>query len=182
MPGDVKLHPAYSWHLDNLSSLATETFTETFGHLYPPEDLSAFLSKSYSRQALATEVKDARQFWRILWADGFAEGYVHAGPVNLPHPQADPTLQGEIKRIYVRKNAQGKGFGKTLLERGLRHLSEHYGDAPQWIGVWSENHRAQRLYGSYGFEKVGEYQFRVGGTLDDEFILKRVPNPGAAAS
>ena len=30
----------------------------------------------------------------------------------------------------------------------LDHLGERYGDAPQWLGVWSENLRAQALYRS----------------------------------
>lgn len=30
-----------------LSDLAARTFTETFGHLYPPEDLAAFLADAY---------------------------------------------------------------------------------------------------------------------------------------
>ncbi len=42
-----------------------------------------------------------------------------------------------------------------------------------WIGVWSENHGAQRFYAREGFEKVGEYGFPVGGTVDREFILRR---------
>ncbi|HQP21612.1 MAG TPA: hypothetical protein PLG07_14995, partial [Phenylobacterium sp.] len=42
-----------------------------------------------------------------------------------------------------------------------------------WIGVWSENHGAQRFYGRQGFEKVGEYGFKVGSVVDREFILKR---------
>ena len=42
-----------------------------------------------------------------------------------------------------------------------------------WIGVWSENHGAQRLYARHGFEKVGEYEFKVGQTRDHEFILRR---------
>ena len=31
-----------------LSALAARTFTETFGHLYPPQDLQAFLQESYT--------------------------------------------------------------------------------------------------------------------------------------
>jgi ribosomal protein S18 acetylase RimI-like enzyme len=44
-----------------------------------------------------------------------------------------------------------------------------------WIGVWSENLGAQRFYARRGFEKVGEYGFPVGKTLDHEFILRRRP-------
>ena len=42
-----------------------------------------------------------------------------------------------------------------------------------WLGVWSGNVRAQQLYASRGFTKVGEYRFRVGETLDHEHILRR---------
>ena len=44
-----------------------------------------------------------------------------------------------------------------------------------WIGVWSENFGAQRFYARRGFQKVGEYGFPVGNTIDREFILRRRP-------
>ena len=59
-----------------------------------------------------------------------------------------------------------------LLEAALEWLGER-GRTPVYLGVWSENDGAQRLYGRYGFEKVGEYDFPVGDQLDREFILKR---------
>jgi hypothetical protein len=31
------------------------------------------------------------------------------------------------------------------------------------------------LYEAYGFERVGGYKFAVGQTMDDEFILRRMP-------
>ena len=61
------------------------------------------------------------------------------------------------------------------MDRALGWLGERYGEAPQWIGVWSENLRAQSLYRAYGFEKAGEYIFPVGETQDLEFIFRRNP-------
>lgn len=160
-----------------LSALAIETFTETFGHLYPPEDLDAFLSKFYTPDALALEVRDPAQYWRVVLDDsGAAVAYMQCGKVGLPHPDARPDFEGELKRLYVHSSQQGKGLGKTLLSAAIDYMTERFGDAPQWIGVWSENTKAQALYGSFGFHRVGEYQFAVGQTLDDEFILRRVPN------
>jgi ribosomal protein S18 acetylase RimI-like enzyme len=159
-----------------LSTLAVDTFTETFGHLYPPQDLQAFLNRHYTLDALAAESVEPGQFWRMILDDaGIAVAYLQCAPVNLPHPDARPDRDGEIKRLYVRQSAQGAGLGRQLMQLALDYLAAQYGEAPQWIGVWSLNHRAQRLYASYGFEKVGEYQFPVGGTLDDEFILRRIP-------
>ena len=41
-----------------------------------------------------------------------------------------------------------------------------------FLGVWESNERAIALYESRGFEKVGGYKFKVGDTLDDEFIMR----------
>jgi diamine N-acetyltransferase len=157
-----------------LSELARDCFSETFGHLYPPQDLETFLTRSYSDANLAAEVADPTQFWRIAMdQDGRAAAYIHCGPVTLPHDEADRARHGELKRIYVRASHQGLGLGKQMLETSLDWMTRTFGDAPQWLGVWSGNHRAQTFYAAYGFEKVGEYKFAVGETLDDEFILRR---------
>ena len=171
----MRILPVEPHHISALSQLAMDTFTETFAHLYPPEDLSAFLEKSYAPEKLATETADPAQFWRIVCDGDDAVAYLQCGPVGLPHPDADPARAGELKRLYVHSSQQGKGLGRMLMAIALNWLGETYGDAPQWIGVWSENHKAQALYRSYGFERVGEYQFPVGQTLDDEFILRRQP-------
>ena len=158
-----------------LSTLAIDSFTETFGHLYPREDLEAFLRKSYAHDALLADIHDPAQYWRIVLDDsGAGVAYMQCGKVGLPHPDARPGFEGELKRLYVH-SSQGKGLGRTLLSAAIAHLTERFGDAPQWIGVWSENHKAQALYASFGFHRVGAYQFSVGNTLDDEFILRRIP-------
>lgn len=162
-------------HIPALAVLATGTFTDTFGHLYPAEDLAAFLENSYNHASLLAETRDPHQFWRMAWQDGRALAYLQCGPVSLPHPEADPAHQGELKRLYVDQAAQGRGLGKLLLTTALDHFAQTYGEAPQWIGVWSENHRAQTLYAAHGFVQVGAYDFPVGRIRDHEFILRRVP-------
>lgn len=152
------------------------TFTETFGHLYPPADLAHYLDTAYAPAQLEAELADARNFWQlILDHDGTAIAYLECVPAHLPHPEVDPAADGEVQRIYVLGSHQGRGLGRRLMTLALDHLHERYGSAPQWIGVWSANHRAQALYAAYGFEKVGEYEFPVGETRDREFILRRRP-------
>ena len=92
--------------------------------------------------------------------------------MRLPH--ADVTARcGELKRFYLLKPWQGGGLGGRLFAEIMAWL-EAGGRRDLWIGVWSENFGAQRFYGRHGFEKVGEYGFRVGETVDREFILRRV--------
>ena len=153
-----------------LAALGTQTFADTFAHLYPPEDLAAFLGHAYSPYAFSLFLERPDQAMWIAEAAGEPVGYAHAGACALPHAEVTPAC-GELKRLYVRKDRQGGGLGGHLLEVSLDWL-----EAPGrklWIGVWSENHGAQRLYGRYGFAKAGEYRFAVGNTLDREFIFRR---------
>ena len=153
-----------------LAEVGRDTFVETFAHLYPPQDLAAFLAQAYAPDAFAGCLDDPEHGLWIAEQDGRAIGYVQAGSCTLPHPEVTAGC-GEVKRLYVRQETQGSGLGTRLLTVALGWLS-----APGrrlWIGVWSQNFGAQRLYARHGFERVGEYQFPVGRTLDDEFILSR---------
>jgi ribosomal protein S18 acetylase RimI-like enzyme len=171
----MRILPVEPHHIPALSQLAVDTFTETFGHLYPPEDLSAFLEKAYAPRKLAAETADPAQFWRMVHDGDETVAFLQCGPVGLPHAEADAAREGELKRLYVHSSRQGKGLGRQLLTLAMDWMSETCPGQAQWIGVWSENHKAQALYKAYGFERVGEYQFPVGKTLDDEFILRRLP-------
>ena len=153
-----------------LAALGAQTFTETFGHMYPPGDLQAFLDGGYTPEAFRRSLADPRQAMWVAELDGQAIGYAQAGPCALPHPDVTPGC-GELKRLYVLKSTQGGGLGGRLLTASLDWLQTP--GRRLWIGVWSENLGAQRLYGRYGFEKVGEYEFPVGEIRDQEFILRR---------
>ncbi len=167
----VQLRIATPADAEQLSSLGRRTFIQAFGHLYPPDDLAAFL-ETHSAGAYAAWAADERCRLWLAEQDGAAVGYALAGPCGLPHPEVTPGC-GELKRLYIDAKAQGAGAGGALLKAALDWLR-----APArtlWIGVWSENLGAQRLYGRHGFEKVGTYLFPVGATRDLEFILRRRP-------
>ena len=154
-----------------LSDVARDTFCAAFAHLYPPEDLEAFLESSYAPGAFAAALRDpATALWIAQAEDGRTAGYAQAGPCGLPHPEVTPAC-GELKRLYLRPEFQNSGIGRELFGAALDWLA-----APGrslWIGVWSQNHGAQRFYARHGFEKVGEYLLHVGKTRDQEFILRR---------
>jgi GNAT superfamily N-acetyltransferase len=155
---------------DALAALGRDTFVETFGGLYQPADLTVFLADAHAPSSYAGWAEDPAYGLWIAEADGRAVGYALAGPCHLPHAAVTPAC-GELWRLYLRGDAQGGGRGRRLLETALDWL-----DRPGrrlWIGVWSENLGAQRLYARYGFEKVGEYEFAVGAARDREFILSR---------
>ncbi|MBW8813214.1 MAG: GNAT family N-acetyltransferase [Caulobacterales bacterium] len=154
-----------------LAALAERTFVDTFAHLYHPDDLAAYLVEAYSVEGTAADLADPDKALWLVEQDGEAIGYALAGPCGLPHADVTPAC-GELKRIYFRKDRQGGGLGKLLFGEVMGWLQSK-GPRDVWIGVWSENHGAQRFYARHGFEKAGEYGFRVGRTVDREFILRR---------
>lgn len=157
-----------------LSELATATFVETFGHLYPDEDLQAFLADSYAVDKQAAILGHPDYAVWFLEHEGRPVGHCAAGPCGLPHDEVRPG-DGEVKRLYVLHGHQNGGWGARMFEAAVAWLER---DRPRtlWVGVWSENLGAQRFYGRYGFSRVGTYEFPVGRVRDLEFILRREPN------
>jgi len=155
-----------------LAALGAATFTETFGHLYPPEDLQAFLVGSHSVAAWTrTLANEKHAVWLARFAGTAPIGFISVGPCKLPVACCEPTA-GEIQQLYVLARHQNLHLGSHLMGVALQWL-EAQGRSPLYIGVWSENLGAQRFYARYGFNKVGEYGFHVGKTVDHEFILRR---------
>ncbi len=148
-----------------------DTFVEGFGIPYPPADLAAFLDESFDCETLARRLSGPAEAWWVAERDGELLAFANAGPNTLPHPQAQPT-HAELRRLYVAEEAQGLGLGTALLGTALAWMEAHT-DGPLWIGVWSGNSKAQKLYAAHGFTKAGEYQYAVGSWRDDELILRR---------
>ena len=154
-----------------LSRVAERTFVEAFGHLYPAEDLAAFLRENYAveRQRVILETP-GYAVW-LLEHGGEAVGHAAAGPCGLPNPGVRPG-DGELKRLYVLRDFQNGGWGGRLFQAVMDWL---LADGPRtlWIGVWENNLGAQRFYARHGFEKVGEHTFPVGRVVAREFTLRR---------
>ena len=157
-----------------------QTFLEDFGVPYPPADLAVFEEASYGVAAVAASLADVQR--RTLVAEagaGHLLGYAHFGPCKLPHPDVGPG-DGELYQLYVLREAQGLKLGGRLLSLALEQLAALH-PGPVWLGVWSENHRAQAIYARRGFAKAGEYQFPVGAWRDEEYIFCLRPPGGDSA-
>lgn len=160
-----------------LAQTKRASFRETFmgGYLdipYSAEDLALFEAKAYSEEAVAAEIADpARAQWVAQAPDGVIAAYIHVGPCKLPHEDVRPG-DSEIYQLYVLADWQGEGLGRRLLDIALDWLGEQR-PGPVWLGVYSENLRAQAVYARYGFVKVGDYEFEVGDHRDHEFIFRR---------
>ncbi|PZU00588.1 MAG: GNAT family N-acetyltransferase [Brevundimonas sp.] len=169
------IRPAHPDDAAALGALGRQTFVDTFvtgfGIPYPQADLNAFLDASFDLEPTRRKLAEPGCAWWVAERDGELMAFANAGPNGLPHPEAR-TGDLELRRLYVARTAQGLGLGTALLTVALGWMRTNTAGA-LWIGVWSGNAKAQRLYAAHGFEKVGEYDYPVGAWRDREFILRR---------
>lgn len=151
-----------------MSRLGPETFTETFGHLYTPENLAAFLL-NHSVEYWTEELSDPDFTVRLAEQDGEAVGFAKVGPVSLPFEVTGPTT--ELRQFYVLKPWHGTEVARTLMAWVIAEAKAR-GAEQLYLSVFIDNVRAQRFYARYGFEPVGTYAFMVGTHADEDIIMR----------
>lgn len=151
-----------------LAAFAERTFTETFGHLYPPEDLASYVEAKYRAHVMRGELADPVSRYRLALRDGAIVGYCKMGVVDMA---VDATDALELHRLYVDCDVKGAGVAKTLMDEALA-WARGKGARVMFLSVWENNARAQAFYRRYGFEHVGEHKFMVGRVADRDFIWR----------
>ena len=72
---------------------------------------------------------------------------------------------GEIKRMYIKPDYQGKGYGKLMLTRLIKK-GEKLGYTSLRLDILPFMKSAQRLYHSVGFVEIDEYPEAEALTID----------------
>ena len=151
-----------------LADLHRRSFIETFGHLYAPEDLEAFLLQ-LNEEGFRGELLDGKHQVRFAEAEGEPVAFVKLGPITLPVDPVRPAL--EFRQLYVLKAWQGSGVAQTLSEWAIDQARRR-GAEELYLSVFVDNQRAKAFYRRYGFAYVGPYKFMVGEQADEDEIWK----------
>lgn len=164
----VTFRPAHSDDAAALAMLGAATFTETFGHLYAPADLAAFLA-THTRDGWAAELADPAYAVLLAEDDRKPVAYAKLGPAKLPFtPPADAI---ELRQFYVRATHHGTGVAAAMMDWVIAEARRR-GVAALYLSVFVENARARRFYERYGFVRVGAYAFMVGTHKDEDDVMR----------
>ena len=152
-----------------LADLGARSFTETFGHLYDPADLAAFLT-SHSEENWRKELADPE--FSVLIAEAGEEpiGYAKVGPPHLPFEPRGIAI--ELRQFYLLKPWQGRGIAEAMMQWVVDEAERRGGD-DLYLSVFTENHRARRFYERWGFVPEGRYAFMVGNHADEDIVMRR---------
>lgn len=157
----MKIRQASKEDIKAISELSIKTYIAAFGHTFTPEELEKRLEMRSVDFYTKVFDKDT-----ILLAENDDQlvGYIQFGDVHIPTIEVLEDDQ-ELQRVYVLANYQNKGIGKALIDEAL--ASPRLKQAKNiYLDVWEENAKAQKLYESLDFEKVGRWD-------EDIIMVKR---------
>jgi ribosomal protein S18 acetylase RimI-like enzyme len=153
-----------------LSELAARTFYDTFAKDNTPENIDAYLKKSFSPEIQFNELSQPDVIFLIAESEGIPIGYI-----QLILNSKDKAIKGikplEIRRIYASQEYLGKGVGKALMEATISEARQRDCDCI-WLGVWEKNQRAIDFYQRWGFHEVGTHVFSVGEDPQNDFVME----------
>lgn len=164
----LSIRPVTSDDAETLARVARDSFTETFGHLYAPEDLAAFLAQHNAREWSA-QIADPAFAVRLIEAGGRPAGYVKLGPPSLPFTPGQGAI--ELRQFYLLRPYHGTGFAPEMMAWVIAEARAR-GHAQLYLSVFTDNIRARRFYTRHGFEEVGPYAFKVGNHEDEDIVMR----------
>lgn len=151
-----------------LADIGRRSFVETFGHLYTPENLAAFLL-NHEEARWRAELSDPAFAIRLAEEAGEAAAYAKLGPPSLPFETHASAI--ELRQFYVLKPWHGRGVARELMDWVIGEACGR-GAEELYLSVFVDNHRARRFYDRYGFEFVGLYAFMVGTHADEDHVMR----------
>ena len=165
----------------NLAALGARTFEEAFAAQNRPEDMTAYLERTYSEPLQRRELEDPDVVTLLVEDSGRLIAFAQMrrghggqaispvlGQAGLPVLQSEKLM--EIARFYVDRPWHGRGIAQALMEASL-DVSASLGATNIWLGVWEKNTRAIAFYAKCGFRDVGSHPFLVGSDLQTDRVM-----------
>ncbi|HZM24161.1 MAG TPA: GNAT family N-acetyltransferase [Anaerolineales bacterium] len=153
-----------------LSELGARTFYDTFAKDNTPENIEAYLKKSFSPRTQFKELSDPDNIFLIVESENTPIGYAQL-TMNSKDEAISKATPLEIRRIYAIQEYLGKGVGKELMQATIGEARKRGCDCV-WLGVWEKNQRAIDFYKRWGFREVGTHLFSVGNDPQNDYVME----------
>lgn len=160
----------------NLAELAAVTFPLACPPGSPREDIAAHLASTLSIDNFRDYLSDPSVTVLVIDQGGELRGY----SLLVAHPVLDADVASvltehpctELSKCYVHPDHHGLGAAAELMQASIGSAAAA-GARGLWLGVNSQNARAIRFYEKSGFRKVGTKSFRLGNTVEHDFVMER---------
>lgn len=143
-----------------ISLLGQQTFKDTFGYQFTPDNLKQYLDEAYDIEEIKKSLCDAYNIFWIASVDDVPVGYAKIKLNSFADGIYTPK-QIQLEKIYVLKNYIGTKVGASLMNIILSN-SVIGKESLIWLIVSESNSRAIKFYERYGFLQNRQYDYIVG--------------------
>jgi ribosomal protein S18 acetylase RimI-like enzyme len=154
-----------------LAATAEETFRGTFAAAHTAEDMDLHCRSSYGEALQAQEIANPNMVTLLCEQSGRLVGFAQLRWGEVPSCVVAQS-PGEIQRLYVVSDFQGKGVAQDLMDVCIGEMANHRSDVV-WLGVWERNPKAIAFYRKSGFSEVGDHVFPVGKDPQRDIVMTR---------
>lgn len=162
--------------LPALAELGRAAFLAAFAPHYDSADFDRYVAETYHPAAFAALAADPQRSLLLAHTGAEMVGYAVLKRGAVP-PQLAPARLVGLERLYVLPAWYGQGVAAALMDTCL-DLARQEGWAGMWLGVWEHNYRAMAFYRKYGFAMRGTHPFRLGDTVEDDYVMYRLFEAG----
>ncbi len=153
-----------------LVQLCRKSFYDAWAKSYNDDDICAYMDEYFTDEKIKSEIQNIDESYYIAYENENPAGYLKLRK-NKEGNLGDVTAI-ELQRLYIHKDSQGKGIGKSLIEFAIE-ISRRKKIEIIWLGVWEKNTEAIKLYSNYGFEIYGNHCFVMGNDRSTDLLMKR---------
>lgn len=166
----IELHKVTVKDINQLQSISTKTFFETFAKQNTEANMRHYLSEAYSVEKLHREVTEPDVEFYFAKSETQVIAYLklNIGKSQNYFPHKN-TL--EIERIYVLASHQGKKIGQLLFDHALAIARRNKVDLI-WLGVWEHNQNAIKFYQKNNFSPFDKHIFKLGDDEQTDILMK----------
>ncbi len=154
--------------------LGRQTFTETFGHLFTPTALQAYLDATFNHIKIYNSLQKPYNQYFISIFESKPVGYAKI-KLNSTIPEIQAERPVQLQKLYVLQDFITQKVGAALMQSVLQLPDIQFNDL-MWLVVLQSNERAIRFYEKFNFIKYSEYAHQIGGNRFEYYIMiKNLP-------
>lgn len=137
-----------------LSKVALQAYTDHYLNLWYDSG-KWYIKKYFSAEKLSAELMDTNSRFFIAFFNNSPVGFLKLN-INAPLEGFEDKKTLELERIYLNKEAAGKGIGRELVERTFQIAAENKKDLV-WLKAMDTSKGPIAFYKKMGFTITGTH-------------------------
>ena len=156
----IKIRKATHEDFEIISYLGNQTFKESFGDLFLPQELDEYLHAAFNPLKIKGSLLKQDNFYGIVYIDQIPAGYYKLKlKSDLSGKEEQMLIQ--LQKIYILNEYLDLGLGNSMMQEIFSFAKDCNGSLI-WLVVLQTNLRAIRYYVKNGFEIFKEHFYQIG--------------------